>query len=330
VKEGEVLAVRDLKKVFHVKKGFLNPVKLAIRAVDGVSFTLMKGEALGIVGESGCGKSTVGRCILQLIEPTAGSVTFHGEEIVGAGPKRLRVLRRQLQIIFQDPYSSLNPRRSIGKMLMEPLLVHGICDRNEARERVNGALSEVGLPEDAWYKYAHEFSGGQRQRIAIARALILDPEVIIADEAVSALDVSIQAQILLLLKNLKEKHDLSFMFISHDLGVVRYFCQRIAVMYLGRIIEIGPVPDIFDDPLHPYTRDLRDASPVPDPANKVVFRKLEGEVPSPASPPKGCHFHPRCAKSMDVCKTVTPHWIDAGNGRGVACHLYNDDRRVPR
>ena len=315
-----LLEVRDLKKVFTSRVGFLNPKTVHVRAIDGVSFTVEPGESFGLVGESGCGKSTVGRCLLQLIAPTSGEVRFKGEAIGGASRAQLDRLRRQAQIIFQDPYSSLNPRLSVARMLTEPLLVHGICDRAEARERARRMISDVGLPDDAYRKYPHEFSGGQRQRLAIARALILDPELIVADEPVSALDVSIQAQILLKLEDLKAKRNLSFVFISHDLGIVRYFCERVAVMYLGRLVELGPIPEIFERPLHPYTQALKLASPVPDPAHKINFRKLEGEVPSPIDPPSGCHFHPRCPRCVARCRVESPQWRELAPGRFVACH----------
>ncbi len=315
-----ILEATDLKKVFTSRSGFFNPKTVHVRAIDGVSFSVQPGESFGLVGESGCGKSTVGRCLLQLIAPTSGEVHFQGESVTRASPQHLKKLRQKLQIVFQDPYSSLNPRLSIARMLIEPLLVHGICNRSEARERARQMISDVGLPSDALRKYPHEFSGGQRQRLAVARALILDPELIVADEPVSALDVSIQAQILLKLEDLKASRNLSFVFISHDLGIVRYFCERVAVMYLGRLVELGPIPEMFDRPLHPYTQALKQASPIPDPAQKISFRKLEGEVPSPIDPPGGCHFHPRCSKCTAICRTEEPEWREVETGRFVACH----------
>jgi oligopeptide/dipeptide ABC transporter ATP-binding protein len=318
-----ILSVAGLRKFFTVRRGFPNPRKITVRAVDGISFEVESGEAFGLVGESGCGKSTAGRAVLRLVEPDDGAVVFKGEDVRTASKARLRLLRRKLQIIFQDPYASLNPRRMIGKALIEPMRVHGIADRAEAAERVRAILGEIGLPTDAMTRFPHEFSGGQRQRIGIARALTLEPELIVADEPVSALDVSVQAQILLLLQKLQERRHLAFIFISHDLGVVRYFCRRMAVMYLGRIVETGPIPGIFKEPLHPYTRMLRDASPVPDPRVKVAMLRIEGEVPSAVNPPAGCHFHTRCPHVMPICRTTYPAWRQIDAERGVACHLHS-------
>jgi peptide/nickel transport system ATP-binding protein len=317
-----VLTVAGLRKFFTARRGFPRTRTVTVRALDGISFTVADGEAFGLVGESGCGKSTAGRAVLRLVEPDAGEIRFKGEDVRGADRTRLRLLRRKLQIIFQDPYASLNPRRMIGKALMEPMLVHGIADARESAARAEALLAEVGLPAAALRRFPHEFSGGQRQRIGIARALTLEPELIVADEPVSALDVSIQSQILLLLQKLQERRRLAFIFISHDLGVVRYFCQRMAVMYLGRIVETGPIPAIFKEPLHPYTRMLRDASPVPDPRVKVAMQKIEGEVPSAVNPPSGCHFHTRCPHVMPKCREVYPEWRQVDGERGVACHLH--------
>jgi oligopeptide/dipeptide ABC transporter ATP-binding protein len=317
-----LLEIKGLSKTFVAHQGFMGTASGRVQALSDVSFSVQPGEAFGLVGESGCGKSTAGRAILRLIEPDAGSVRFKGEDVRAAGTRRLRQLRRAIQIVFQDPYSSLNPRRTIGQTLGEPMAVHGMGTPDEIGAAVRAVLAEVGMPSDAADKYPHEFSGGQRQRIGIARALVLQPELIVADEPVSALDVSIQAQILVLLRGLQERRNLSFIFISHDLGVVRHFCSTVAVMYLGRIVERGPVPEIFDEPLHPYTRVLRSASPVPDPRTKVIMAKLEGEVASALSPPSGCHFHPRCPHATDICRRVYPSWVQVTPERGVACHLY--------
>ena len=317
-----LLTVRNLTKHFRIKRGFPKSITYTVKAVESVSFTINEKEAFGLAGESGCGKSTVGRCILRLIQPNSGEVLLRDTRILDLQKNQLRSMRKNMQIIFQDPYSSLNPRRTIGQTLEEPMAVHGLYPEKEPREVVAALLENVGLSASAIDKYPHEFSGGQRQRVGIARAILFNPDLIIADEAVSALDVSIQMQILQLLQRLKEKHALSYLFISHDLAVVRYFCQRVAIMYLGRFVEMGTVAQIFDNPLHPYTVTLRNASPIPDPAVSQPFAQLKGEVPSPISPPSGCHFHPRCAKAMDICQRVYPQWVEMAQGRGVACHLY--------
>ena len=317
-----LLTVQNLKKHFKIRRGFPKSVTYSVKAVDGVSFNIYAKEAFGLAGESGCGKSTVGRCILRLIEPDAGQVVLAETDVLGLDKKGLRNMRKNMQIIFQDPYSSLNPRRTIGQTLAEPMRVHHLCPKREIPEQVKGLLKNVGLSENAVNKYPHEFSGGQRQRVGIARALLFNPNLIVADEAVSALDVSIQMQILQLLQELKETHGLSYLFISHDLAVVRHFCQRVAIMYLGKFVELGTVSQIFDDPLHPYTTTLRNASPIPDPEIEQHFSQLKGEVPSPISPPQGCHFHPRCPKEKPVCSRQAPVWTEMGDGRGVACHLY--------
>ena len=320
--ESALLTVNHLLKNFEITRGFPKSTTYTIRAVDNVSFVINKKEAFGLAGESGCGKSTVGRCILRLIEPTSGQVLLNGEDILGIRKKALRSVRKKMQIIFQDPYSSLNPRRTIGQTLSEPMKVHNLYPGNDTRNVVKDFLEKVGLSANAIDKYPHEFSGGQRQRVGIARAILFNPELIVADEAVSALDVSIQMQILNLMQDLKDRFSLSYLFISHDLAVVRYFCQRVAIMYLGRFVELGDVSQIFDDPLHPYTVTLRNASPIPDPSIQQTFAQLKGEVPSPISPPQGCHFHPRCSKAMGICSIEYPRWIERENGRGVACHLY--------
>jgi len=317
-----LLEVRNLVKTFAARRGFMGRDAGTVHALSDISFAVAPGEAFGLVGESGCGKSTAGRAILRLIEPDSGRVLFKEKDVFTADSRRMRALRREMQIVFQDPYSSLNPRRTIGQTLSEPMRVHGLGTAKEIRAKLRAVLAEVGMPVDAAEKYPHEFSGGQRQRIGIARALVLEPELIVADEPVSALDVSIQAQILVLLRGLQQRRNLSFVFISHDLGVVRHFCRTVAVMYLGRIVERAPVPAIFDQPMHPYTRALRSASPVPDPKSKVIMMKLEGEVASALSPPTGCHYHPRCPRAMPICKDVYPSWVQVTPDHGVACHLY--------
>lgn len=321
--EQPLLKVDNLIKHFTIKRGFPKSVSYTVKAVDDVSFSISKQEAFGLAGESGCGKSTVGRCVLRLIEPDAGRISLGEMDVRGLGANDLRTMRQKMQIIFQDPYSSLNPRRTVGQTLEEPMRVFNLYPKNDIRTVTVELLENVGLSANAIDKYPHEFSGGQRQRIGIARALLFNPELIVADEAVSALDVSIQMQILQLLQKLKEKRSLSYLFISHDLAVVRFFCQRVAIMYLGKFVELGSVAQIFDDPLHPYTVTLRNASPIPDPSINQEFAQLKGEVPSPISPPKGCHFHPRCLKAMDICSREYPSWTDLGEGRAVACHLYS-------
>jgi len=317
-----LLAVRGLGKTFQERRGWPVPKTVAVRAIDGVSFDVARGEALGIVGESGCGKSTVARACLRLVAPDAGSVRFDGVDVITASSAQLRALRRRLQIVFQDPASALDPRQRIADAIGEPIRVHGIARGAEVAASVVRLLDEVGLPAAAARRYPHEFSGGQRQRIGIARALALGPDLVFADEPVSALDVSVQAQILVLLEQLRARRRLAFVFISHDLGVVRHFCQRVAVMYLGRLVEEGPVPQIFEEPLHPYTRLLKASSPIPDPERAVAQQLQEGEPPSPVNPPSGCHFHPRCPHAMAHCRSVVPPLLDVVPGRRVACHLY--------
>jgi peptide/nickel transport system ATP-binding protein len=315
-----ILEVSGLVKHFTLRQGFPRQTATTIRAVDGISFAVGPGEAFGLVGESGCGKSTAARAALRLIEPDAGYIRFADMNVSVAKGAALNGLRRRMQIVFQDPYSSLNPRRRIGHTLTEPLIVHGIARGPAARDRAAALLTEVGLPETALDRYPHEFSGGQRQRIGIARALALQPELIVADEPVSALDVSVQAQVLLLLKELQRRHGLAFVFVSHDLGVIRWFCSRVAVMYLGRIVEQGPVGSVFAMPRHPYTRMLRDASPIPDPAQRNgMVARVVGEIPSAAAPPAGCHFHPRCPQATELCRTTYPEWTNPDE-HGFACH----------
>jgi oligopeptide/dipeptide ABC transporter ATP-binding protein len=292
-----------------------------VLAVDGVSFAIRKQETLGLVGESGCGKTTTGRCILRLIEPTEGEIYFDGTDLVKLPPEEMGRLRRQMQIIFQDPYGCLTPRMRLGSLLMEPLEVHRIGSRFERRERVAWMLERVGLRPEYVHRYPHEFSGGQRQRISIARALMVNPKLIIADEPVSALDVSIRAQILNLLVELQQEFHLSYLLISHDLSVVRYMCDRVAVMYLGRIVEMGTRDEIFDNVRHPYTEALLSAIPVPVVKKRKERIVLNGDVPSPIRPPSGCKFHPRCKNRAEECEVVEPVLTDLGHGHLVACHL---------
>jgi len=318
-----LLEVRGLQKHFVQRAGWLGGRVTTIRAVQDISLTIRPGEAVGLVGESGCGKSTAARAMLRLIEPTAGRVLFKGQDVLAARGPALKAFRRRVQIVFQDPYSSLNPRQTIGSALMEPLRVHGLAHGAAARARAAALLDEVGLPANALDRYPHEFSGGQRQRIGIARALTLEPELIVADEPVSALDVSVQAQILLLLRELQTRRGLAFLFVSHDLSVVRWFCDRVAVMYLGRIVEEGPVAEILRAPLHPYANMLREATPEPDPARRGKLPRVIGEIPSAAAPPAGCAFHPRCGGAMAVCSSAVPALRSLGDRRAVACHLYD-------
>jgi oligopeptide/dipeptide ABC transporter ATP-binding protein len=321
-----LLQVTGLKKYFPVRSGLFSRVSAWVKAVDDVTFHLRQGETLGLVGESGCGKTTVGRSILRLMEPTAGKVTFEGEDLLALSPKELRQTRRRMQLIFQDPYSSLNPRMTIGSIVSEPLKIHKIANGKALQDRVNQLFIRVGLRPEHQSRYPHEFSGGQRQRVGIARALALNPKFIVCDEAVSALDVSIQAQILNLLRDLQKEFHLSYLFITHDLNVVQYLADRIAVMYVGKLAEVAPVEDLFATPKHPYTQALLSANPVPDPTAPPKRIILPGDVPSPLNPPSGCRFHPRCPEVMDVCKTVEPQLTQIGppeRGHQVWCHLYS-------
>ena len=317
-----ILEVRNLKKYFPIKGGFFGGVTGQVKAVDDVSFTIKKGTTMGLVGESGCGKSTTGRTILRLIEKTEGDIFFDGQDISKLDKKALRDLRTKMQIIFQDPYSSLSPRLPIGEIIGEAVREHKLVPDNEYDNYISNIMKECGLQEYHKDRYPHEFSGGQRQRICIARALALKPQFVVCDEPVSALDVSIQAQIINLLKKLQEDRGLTYLFISHDLSVVEHISDTIGVMYLGNLVETGKTEDIFANPLHPYTKALFSAIPMPDPDIKKERILLQGDIPSPANPPKGCKFHTRCAQCMGKCKEVAPVPKDMGNGHMVCCHIY--------
>ncbi len=318
-----LLEVRGLAMHFPISEGVVVSRKIGeVKAVDGVDFSIARGETLGLVGESGCGKTTTGRCILRLERPTEGQILFDGQDISGMDRKGLTAMRRRMQVIFQDPYSSLNPRMKVGDIIAEPIKVHGVEPDARRREaRVRELLSVCGLDPKFTDRYPHEMSGGQRQRVGIARALALDPEFIVCDEAVSALDVSIQAQVVNLLEDLRERFNLTYLFIAHDLSVVRHLCQRVAVMYLGRIVEMADVDELFDNPLHPYTQALLSAVPVPDPRVEAQrqFRPTKGEVPSPINPPSGCVFHPRCPVAVDGCKKTRPTLRELRPRHWVAC-----------
>ncbi|WP_305883340.1 ABC transporter ATP-binding protein [Brevibacillus ruminantium] len=319
----DLLIVKNLKKYYPITGGVFGKEVGVVKAVDDVSFTVKKGETFGLVGESGCGKSTTGRSLLRLIEPTSGEVVFDGTDVIGLQGEALRKMRRNMQIVFQDPFASLNPRHNIGKILEEPLLVHGIGSSSERKQRVRELLEVVGLSGYHATRYPHQFSGGQRQRIGIARALMLNPKLIVADEPVSALDVSIQSQVLNLMQDLQRDLGLTYLFIAHDLSVVRHISDRVGVMYLGRLVELTRSEELYRNPLHPYTRSLLSAVPSPDPDAVRERIILQGDVPSPANPPTGCTFHTRCPHVTDECQQVRPEFRDVGGGHFVACHLYN-------
>ena len=320
-----ILEVRHLRKCFPIKKTFTGKVTKELVAVDDVSFKLMAGETLGIVGESGCGKTTTGRAILKLHQPSGGQIIFDGKDITNYTSNQMRDIRKQMQIIFQDPYSSLPPRSTVGGILSEPVEVHNIVPRDQVKDYVLDLMEKCGLRDYYYERYPHEFSGGQRQRICIARALSVNPKLVICDEPVSALDVSIQAQIINLLKQLQRDRNLAYVFISHDLSVVKFISDKILVMYLGAVMEFGTKEDIFQNPLHPYTKALFSAVPNPDPTAKMDRIKLEGDIPSPANPPKGCRFHTRCPYAKEICKHVPPVYREHAPGHFAACHLLDEE-----
>ncbi len=321
-----MVRVENLKKHFPIKKGIFGQKQVgAVKAVDGVSFDIYQGETLGLVGESGCGKSTTGRTLLQLYKPTAGKVFYHDQDITDIKPEEMRQNRRNMQMIFQDPYASLNPRMTIRQIISEPLVVHGIGDRKDKSTQTKELINKVGLNPFFMDRYPHQFSGGQRQRVGIARALALRPEFIVCDEAISALDVSIQAQVVNLLEDLQKEFDLTYLFIAHDLSMVKHISDRVAVMYLGKLVELTERNELYENPLHPYTQALLSAVPIPDPIkekqrNRVI---LTGDVPSPSHPPEGCNFNPRCPIAEDICRKEDPEWRMATPGHWVACHLVN-------
>jgi oligopeptide transport system ATP-binding protein len=327
-----LLRVENLKKHFPIMRGIIISRQAgAVRAVDGISFTVNEGETLGLVGESGCGKSTTGRVILQLQKPTSGEVYFYDTELTGLSPNQLRALRPKMQMIFQDPYASLNPRHTVGKIVGEPLLIHGFGSEEEIKARVIELLDMVGLKEVHYKRFPHEFSGGQRQRIGIARALALSPRFIVCDEPISALDVSIQAQVINLLQDLQQELNLTYLFIAHDLSMVKHISHRVAVMYLGKIAELADRKSLFNEPLHPYTQALISAVPTPNPKVERKRKRilLEGEVPSPSNPPSGCVFHTRCPIAVDECRQVEPEFREVRPGHFAACHLVAEAAQIP-
>ena len=319
-----ILEVRELRKYFPIRKGMFSRTVGQVKALDGISFDVRAGEVLGLVGESGCGKTTAGRCILQLIAPTSGSVKFEGQELVGLPRRQMRPLRRRMQIVFQDPYSSLNPRLTVGSMLREAITTHDLARGRAVDDRVAELLTLVGLSPTHAARYPHEFSGGQRQRIGIARALAVDPRLIVADEAVSALDVSIQAQVVNLLRDLQREMHLTYIFIAHDLSVVKHISDRVAVMYLGTIAELAGSAELYEHPRHPYTVSLLSAIPIPDPERRHNRIVLKGDVPSPANPPSGCRFHTRCYMAQPVCSAEIPLLREVAPGHWSACHFAED------
>lgn len=323
---GNLLEVRNLKKYYSVKSGFLNKDRRSVKAVDGINLSVKQGEILGIVGESGCGKSTLGRSILRLIEPTSGEVIFEGTNICELKKEEMRLKRREMQIVFQDPGASLNPRLTVGEIIGEPLEVFHICEGKEKEERIYKLMDLVGINRAYINRFPHEFSGGQRQRLGIARALAVNPKLIICDEPVSALDVSIRAQVLNLIKELKDKLNLTYIFISHDLSVVHHICDRVAVMYLGRVVEIADKKQIYENPVHPYTKALLSAIPMPDPEVKRERIILQGDVPNPADPPSGCHFHKRCPYAKKECSETVPPFVTVEPGHQVLCWLAEEQQ----
>ncbi|MFT5869067.1 MAG: oligopeptide transport system ATP-binding protein [Paracoccaceae bacterium] len=323
----KLVQIRGLKMYFPIYSGLLRRHTGDVKAVDDVSFEIFEGETLGLVGESGCGKSTCGRAILRLYEPTAGSIKIDGEEISNAGPQRLRQMRPTMQMVFQDPQASLNPRMTVAAIIGEPLSEHENGTTKERNDRIYELMDAVGLNRDFANRYPHEFSGGQRQRIGIARALALNPKFIVCDEPIAALDVSIQAQVVNLLEDLQEKLGLTYLFISHDLSMVRHIADRVAVMYLGKIVELAPRDALYENPQHPYTKALLSAVPEPDPASHDTANRtiLQGDVPSPSNPPKGCNFNTRCPVAMEICRQIDPTIQEVAPGQFVSCHLYNSD-----